>query len=95
MPFSKALKNKLQNLTAEQLRDFITHGFSDAQFKAWHNYLKENNFSPSGMNSKGNGSLHECLETFYDSLGNTQQAKDILALLNKYTVDITTVSVNV
>ena len=36
------------------------------------------------MNSEGNGSLHECLETFYDSLGNTQQAEDILALLNKY-----------
>lgn len=95
MPFSKTLKDKLQSLTAEQLRDFITHGFSDAQFKAWHNYLKENNLSPSGMNSEGNGSLHECLETFYDSLGNTQQAEDILALLNKYIVDVTTLSVNI
>ena len=95
MPFSKALKNKLQNLTAEQLRDFITHRFSDAQFKAWHNYLKENDLIPSGMNSEGNVSLHECLEIFYDSLGNTQQAEDVLALLDKYAVYITDVSVNI
>lgn len=93
MPFSKALKDKLKNLPAEQLRDFIMYEFSNVQFKAWHSYLKENGFSPSGMNSKGNGSLHECLETFYDSLGNTQQA-EMLSLLDKYILDITDVSVN-
>ena len=82
MPFSKALKVKLKNLSVEQLRDCIMYEFSDIQFKAWHNSLKENSFSPSGMNSEGNGSLYECLETFYDSLGNTQQA-EMISLLDK------------
>lgn len=94
MTFSKALKDKLKNLPAEQLRDFIMYGFSNVQFEVWHNYLKENGFSPGGMNSEGNGSLHECLETFYDSLGNTEQA-EMLSLLDKYILDITDVSVSI
>ena len=95
MPFGQALKDRVENLSVEQLRDIITHGFSDTQFKAWYKYLKENGFSPGGMNSEGNGSLHECLETFYNSLGNTRQAEDVLLLLDKYTVDITGASVNI